>query len=74
MPIDKITKKYINDLVILLKKKNLSASSIEKIKQQTSATFTTAINNEKCKNNSASISKRDGHSMVIEYNNLLEFH
>jgi integrase len=64
LPIDKITKKHINDLVILLKKKNLSASSIERIRQQISATFTTAINNEKCKNNPASISKGDGHSMV----------
>lgn len=64
MPADSITKKHINDLVITLKKKNLSASSIERIRQQISATYTTGINNEKAKHNPASISKGDGNSMV----------
>ena len=61
---DSITKKHINDLVITLKKKNLSASSIERIRQQISATYTTAINNEKAKHNPASIDKGDGNSMA----------
>ena len=64
LPSDSITKKHINDLVITLKQKNLSASSIERIRQQISATYTTAINNEKAKHNPASISKGDASSMV----------
>lgn len=64
MPADSITKKHINDWVITQKKKSLSAASIERMRQQISAIFTTAINNEKAKHNPASISKGDGSSMV----------
>ena len=62
--VTKISKKDINDWIIHLKKKNLAPASVERIRQQLSAMFTVAINNEKCKFNPASINTTDKSSMI----------
>ncbi len=62
--IESITKNTINDLIIILKKKNLAPATIERMRQQVSATFNVAIGHEKCKLNPASISRVDRSSLM----------
>ena len=64
LPIESITKNDINNLIMLLKDKNLAPATIDRIRQQVSATFNVAIGKEKCKNNPASVSRVDSSSLM----------
>ena len=47
LPVDSISKNDINNLIMELKDKNLAPATIERIRQQISATFNVAIGKEK---------------------------
>ena len=64
LPVESITKNTINELIVLLKNKGLAPATIERMRQQVSAIFNVAINNEKCKNNPASVSRVDNSSLM----------
>ncbi|BAF73234.1 tyrosine-type recombinase/integrase [Sulfurovum sp. NBC37-1] len=64
LPVESITKNDINNLIMLLKDKNLAPATIDRIRQQVSATFNVAIGKEKCRNNPASVSRVDSSSLM----------
>ena len=64
LPVESITKNTMNDLIVLLKKKDLAPATIERMRQQVSAIFNVAIDKEKCKNNPASVSRVDNSSLM----------
>ena len=64
LPVEGITKNTINDLIMVLKDKGLAPATIERMRQQVSATFNVAIGKEKCKNNPASVSRIDRSSLM----------
>ncbi len=64
LPVESITKNTMNDLIVLLKKKGLAPATIERMRQQVSATFNVAIGKGKCKSNPASVSRVDTSSLM----------
>jgi len=64
LPVEGITKNTINDLIMVLKDKGLAPATIERMRQQVSATFNVAIGKEKCKHNPASVSRVDRSSLM----------
>ena len=64
LAVESITKNDMDNLIMILKDKGLAPATIERMRQQVSATFNVAIGKEKCKNNPASVSRVDRSSLM----------